>query len=95
MGLSFHLRIGSSIRLRNRLCCCCSLTSNQYLTRMMPLFFSRDSKPGTILRKSAYCLSIAEFHHVLDEGPVIPAAIEKHYFTCRRQLLHVTLGIQL
>src|SRR5215472_6578075 len=37
----------------------------------------------------------AEAHYILNAGPVIPAAIEDHDFSRRREMLHVALHVHL
>src|SRR5580693_3434362 len=52
IGLSFQLRVGSSMRLWNRFSCSESLTENQYLIRMIPERINICSNSGQLLRNS-------------------------------------------
>ncbi len=83
------------MRSRNRRCCSFSLTSIQYFNRMMPLSTSAISKLGQLCRNLRCCSLLAEAHHVLHAGPVVPAAIEDHDLSARRQLRDIALHIHL
>src|SRR5674476_124549 len=96
IGLSFQRLIGFRMRSWKRRSCSSSLTENQYLTRWMPERTSISSKIGQVGAQELLILLLgAEPHDVLDAGAIVPAAIEQHDFTARRQLGDIALKIPL
>ena len=63
--------------------------------RMMPELDNRFLHRRRHREKSLHLLKRAEFHHPLDAGAVVPAAIEDHDFARGRQMPHVALNIHL
>ena len=83
MGESFHRRIGSLARERNRASCSTSDTENQYLRSMIPSSMSIRSKDGHWRRNLAYCTSVqkpmtcstpARLYHDRSNRTISPAA---------------------
>src|ERR1700728_959012 len=83
MGDSFHRRMGSSRRDRNRSCCSPSLTENQYLRSKMPSSTSSRSKIGHWCRNRAYsslvqnpitCSTPARLYQDRSNSVISPAA---------------------
>ncbi len=53
------------------------------------------STSGTILQEPPHLLFVAEPHHALDAGAVVPAAIEDDDFARGREVPHVALDVHL
>ena len=53
------------------------------------------SNSGATSRKRFDLLHRAEFHHPLDAGAIVPAAIEDHDLAAGRKMPHVALDIHL
>ena len=96
IALSFHCRSGSSMRASKRRFCSWSLTSSQILISWIPPSVSmmNCSTNGHSSRNSLVLLLGAEPHHVLDPGPVVPAAVEDHDFPGCREVLHEPLHVK-
>ena len=93
--LSFHWRIGSSIRASKRRFCSLLLTSSQYLTSWMPLFDDVPLELRANLEEALMLLLGAEAHDMFHAGPVVPTAVEDHDLACRRKVREIALDIHL
>ena len=76
IGLSFHCRIGSSIRASNRFSCSSWPTSSQNLIRMIPDLRKKLSPLGQFSKKVFVLLLRAESHDVFHPSAVVPAPVE-------------------
>src|SRR5262249_24871098 len=72
------------------------------LADLQPEFDQDDPRPddvafeyGTILNEGVVLVLRAEIHHVLHSGSVVPAAVKDDDFTGRREVLNVTLNVEL
>ena len=95
MALSFHCRMGSSIRASKRLFLL-------LVAHFQPVFDQHDAVVGDVLlelgadfEEALVLLLGAEAHHVFDAGAVVPAAIEDHDLSRRREMREVALHVHL
>src|SRR5262245_57441386 len=72
------------------------------IAHLQPVFDEQDAlvddvqlKLGADLKEATVFLLGAEAHHVLDAGPVVPAAVEDHDLARRREVGDVALHVQL
>ena len=79
----------------SRRVCSSSLTSSQYLTRMIPEFDDRFLHRRRDLEKALHLVHRAEFHDALDASAVVPAAVKDHDFARGRQMPHIALNVHL
>jgi hypothetical protein len=95
MGLSFQRLSGSASRSAKRSSCSAWSTVSQYLKSRMPSSTSSFLEHRRLLQEGRRFGFAAVAHHALDAGAVVPAAVEEHDLTGRRQVRHITLEVPL
>jgi hypothetical protein len=76
---------------------CCSFVGDREPVLQQP--DARAHQHALELRHRAeellHVVVVAEAHHALDTGAVVPAAVEQHHLAGRRQVLHIALEVPL
>ena len=75
--------------------CSASLTLNQYLRSRIPSSTSMRLEDGGLVEEAAILLRVAEAHHPLDSGLVVPRAVQQHDLAGSGQVVDVALEVPL